>query len=152
MVPCAIVTGVYKAVREFDASGVDPTALLAAVWDVGAYPEFVKGVREVRILRDDGNRLLAEFTAGVAGMDFTYVLSCERDAEAVRWRRLRGAFRAAEGSMVHLGGGRFRYENAMDPGFAVPEFAVRFILERSLPRLIREFLARAGQAAAEEAS
>lgn len=141
----------YKAVREFEANEVEPRALLEVVWNVAAYPEFLKGVREVRVLRDDGDRVLAEFTAGVAGMDFTYVLSCERTPDAVRWRRLRGAFRDAEGSMVHLGGGRFRYENAMDPGFAVPEFAVRFILERSLPRLIRDFMGRAAQVALEDA-
>ncbi len=139
----------YKAVREFEAAGVDPQRLLDVVWDVTVYPEFVRGVREVKVLRREGDhRLLAEFTAGVAGMDFDYVLDVTREPEAVRWRRVSGAFRAAEGAMLHLGGERFRYENAMDPGFAVPGFAARFILERSLPRLIREFVSRGRQAQA----
>ena len=53
--------------------------------------------------------------------------------------------------MTHLGGQRFRYENAMDPGFAVPHFAVRFVVERSLPRLVREFRERARAKFAAEA-
>ncbi len=136
----------YKAVREFEAADIDARRLLDVVWDVTRYPEFVKGVRQVDLLeRDDERRALARFTAGVAGMDFEYVLEVTRDPSEVRWVRVSGAFRAAEGAVVHLGGARFRYENALDPGFAVPGFAVQFILERSLPRLIREFVSRARQ-------
>lgn len=133
----------YKVSREFDAD-VPPHYVLDVVWDVETYPEFVKGVSDVELLEDDGGgRRLARFSAGVTGLSFKYVLEVLRDEEAVRWQRLSGSFRAAEGSMVHLGERRFRYTNALDPGFAVPEFAVRFVLERSLPRLIREFKSRA---------
>ncbi len=132
----------YRAVREFE-SDVAPGALLDVVWEVERYPDFVKGVRAVDVLSRDDHRCLARFTAGLAGMDFHYVLACERDPAEVRWARVSGAFHDAAGRMTHLGGHQFRYENALDPGFAVPEFAVRFVLERSLPRLIREFTDRA---------
>ena len=39
-----------------------------------------------------------------------------------------------------------------DPGFAVPGFAVQFVLERSLPRLIKEFRRRARERATEASS
>ncbi|RMG09828.1 MAG: hypothetical protein D6731_18875 [Planctomycetota bacterium] len=139
----------YRASREFVEDQVPPEVLLDVVYDVAAYPQFVRGVRRVEVLEDDGQRVLARFTAGVAGLEFQYTLECERDERAVRWRRVAGDFRAAEGRLVHLGGQRFLYENAMDPGFAVPGFAVRFVLERSLPRLIREFRERARERVAQ---
>ena len=133
----------YKAVRDFEEEQASPEDVLAAVWDVTFYPEFVKGVVETKVVQSQGNHVLAEFTAGLAGMEFHYLLKIEREENVVRWRRVSGDFQAVEGSMTHLGGTRFRYENAMDPGFAMPGFAVRFVLDRSLPRLIREFRERA---------
>lgn len=138
----------YKAVREFEELEASPEDLLAAVWDVPAYPTFLKGVVAIKMVSSDGRHLTARFTAGVAGLEFNYLLEMEREDRVVRWRRVSGDFRAVEGSMTHLGGTRFRYENAMDPGFAVPRFAVRFVLERSLPRLIREFRERGRELAA----
>ena len=135
----------YRAVREFEEPSLPPQVLLDVVYDVAGYPTFVKGVKRVEVLSREADHLLAEFTAGVAGMSFTYVLRVEQEPGSVRWRRVAGSFKDAEGCMLHLGWGRFRYENAMDPGFAVPDFAVRFILEGSLPRLIREFRERARQ-------
>lgn len=139
----------YKAVREFEELEASPEDMLAAVWDVSAYPEFVKGVTATKVISADGRHLFAQFTAGVAGMEFHYLLKLEREDQLVRWRRVSGDFRAVEGCMTHLGGARYRYENAMDPGFAVPGFAVRFILDRSLPRLIREFRTRGRALAAQ---
>ena len=139
----------YKAVREFTEDEATAEQMLDAVWNITSYPDFLRGVKRVEILQEDGQNILARFTAGVAGMEFNYVLKCERAEAEVRWRRVEGDFRDAEGCMRHLGENRFRYENAMDPGFAVPGFAVQFILERSLPRLIREFQQRARAAATE---
>lgn len=136
--------------RNFETD-VPVETMLDVVWDVEQYPEFVKGVRKVTVLRDGEHEREAEFRAGFKGMDFTYVLELKRTPDAVRWRRLRGSFRDAAGAVVHEGGTRFRYENAMDPGFAAPGFAVRFVLERSLPRLIREFRQRASDVARERA-
>jgi uncharacterized membrane protein len=143
---------VYKASREFEEPAVTPQQLLDVVWDVASYPEFVKGVRQVEVLEDDGQRARARFDAGLTGLSFSYVLEVQREPDQVHWRRLEGDFRDAAGRVVHLGGQRFLYENALDPGFAVPGFAVRFVLERSLPRLIREFRERARALAAVEES
>jgi hypothetical protein len=101
-------------------------------------------IRAVEVLSREGpDALLAEFRAGISGMEFVYILRVERDAKEVRWRRVSGAFDDAGGRVTWLEGRRFRYENYLDPGFAVPGFAVRFVLERSLPRLIRELTDRA---------
>ena len=139
----------YSATKEFRDAEVDPQRLLDVVYAVEDYPEFVKGVREVTVQNRGERDLVARFKAGVGGMTFDYTLFVERTETEVRWRRIKGSFRASEGSMVHLGEGRFRYRNAMDPGFAVPGFAVQFVLERSLPRLIKEFRRRARERAAE---
>ena len=120
-----------------------PEALLDVVWAVERYPEFVKGVKRVELREVGAREKLAEFTAGIAGMEFRYVLRCERGPEEVSWRRVSGSFKDAAGRVTHKGERRFEYENALDPGFALPEFAVRFVLERSLPRLIKEFRERA---------
>lgn len=135
--------GVYSASREFHEPDVPPEILLEVVYDVEAYPDFVKGINGVTVKNRGPNNIVAEFDADMGAMKFRYTLLIEREAGVVRWRRLAGAFRANEGSMVHLGDGHYRYKNAMDPGFAVPGFAVRFVLERSLPRLIKELRARA---------
>ncbi|MBL4847277.1 MAG: SRPBCC family protein [Planctomycetes bacterium] len=133
----------YSASREFHEPDVPPEILLEVVYDVEAYPDFVKGINGVTVKNRGPNNIVAEFDADMGAMKFRYTLLIEREAGVVRWRRLAGAFRANEGSMVHLGDGHYRYKNAMDPGFAVPGFAVRFVLERSLPRLIKELRARA---------
>lgn len=133
----------YKAVREFTEDEATPQQMLDAVWNVSTYPEFVRGVRAVEVLQNNGKLAQARFTAGVAGMEFVYMLECTRTDSEVRWKRISGDFRDAAGCMQHLGGNRYRYEQAMDPGFAVPQFMVRFILESTLPRLIREFRERA---------
>ena len=143
--------GVYSASREFHDSDVPPEILLEVVYDVEAYPEFVKGIKTVTVKNRGPNNVVAEFDADMGAMNFRYTLLIERTPERVSWRRIAGAFRASEGSMVHLGQGKFRYKNAMDPGFAVPGFAVRFVLERTLPRLIKELRARARARAAQSA-
>lgn len=137
----------YKGVREFELA-VPPEVLLDVVWNVRAYPEFVRGVARVEVLEEHPDRALARFTAGMAGLEFDYVLSMERAPHEVRWQRVSGSFKDAGGRMTHLGGTRFRYENWLDPGFHVPDFAVRLVLERNLPRLIREFQDRARAVAA----
>ena len=137
----------YSASREFDETSVSPEHLLDVVYDVGAYPEFVKGINSVTIKNQAPTSQVAEFKADMGAMHFKYTLLVERQPNSVTWRRIAGSFRASEGSLIHLGGGKFRYRNALDPGFAVPGFAVRFVLDRSLPRLIKELLARARQSA-----
>jgi hypothetical protein len=100
-------------------------------------------VKRVELLHRDAQRARARFSATLAGLEFVYDLDVLRTPTEVTWRRVAGSFRDASGAMRHLGGKRFEYENALDPGFAVPELAVRFVLDRSLPRLIREFQERA---------
>lgn len=136
----------YRGAREFELA-VPPDALLSVVWDVRGYPDFVRGIKSVAVLEETERTLLARFTASIAGMDFEYVLSMDRDEREVRWQRVSGSFKDAGGRMTHLGANQFRYENWLDPGFHVPDFAVRLILERNLPRLIREFQDRALAAA-----
>lgn len=133
----------YSASREFEETEVSPEHLLDVVYDVAAYPEFVKGINSVTVKNRAAHSQVAEFLADMGAMQFKYTLLVERQADSVTWRRIAGSFRASEGSLIHLGGGKFRYRNALDPGFAVPGFAVRFVLDRSLPRLIKELLARA---------
>lgn len=132
----------YKASTTVELD-VPPQLLLDAVWQVEHYPEFVHGVKRVELLAREGDRARARFVATIAGLEFQYELEVRRTPSEVTWRRMAGSFRDAAGAMRHLGGQRFQYENALDPGFAVPELAVRFVLERSLPRLIREFHQRA---------
>lgn len=132
----------YQADTTFELD-VPPQLLLDVVWEVEHYPEFVRGVKKVELLSRDGGRTRARFVAGIAGMEFRYDLEVLRTPSEVTWRRVAGSFRDAAGAMRHLGGRRFRYENALDPGFAVPELAVKFVLGRSLPRLIRELTERA---------
>jgi hypothetical protein len=134
---------VYSATRDFEEHDVPASVLLDVVYDVEDYPAFVKGIRAVTLQNQAENTKLAEFRAGVGGMKFSYILFVERLETEVRWRQLSGTFRSSEGFLLDLGGGNFRYHHALDPGFAVPGFGVRFVLERSLPRLIKQFRKRA---------
>lgn len=132
----------YQAAAELEID-VPPELLLEVVWRVEDYPAFVRGVKSVEVLADDGSTRRARFVASIAGLEFKYELEIRKTSRDVTWKRTSGSFRDTAGAMRHLGGGRFRYENALDPGFAVPEFAVKMVLDRSLPRLIKEFQARA---------
>ncbi len=133
----------YKATHEFERPEIKPSHLFDAVWNFASYPEFVTGVQAVEVLEDDGKVARAQFTAGLMGVRFQYVLLCKRTRTEVRWERESGDFQDAQGRMKSLGKGKYLYENALDPGFAVPAFAVKMVLKRGMPKLIAEFCRRA---------
>jgi ribosome-associated toxin RatA of RatAB toxin-antitoxin module len=124
------------------------------VWDFGRYPEFVSGIQSTEVMKmktlgDESSRALVRVDAGIFGLTFRYVLDCRREAERrITWKRTTGAFSEAFGSWTLVGeqpDGSIlaRYENAVDPGFPAPAFAVRWIMERQLPTLLAEMRTRA---------
>ena len=138
----------YRVEREVDIN-VPPRAFFDVVWDFETYPRFVTGIAATKVIFHEENLKRVEITAKLMGIPFRYELSCERDKdERVHWERTSGAFARAEGSWTLLetrpsGALRIRYENAVDPGLPAPGFMVHYVLETSLPKLLKEFKDRA---------
>ena len=76
----------YKAKREFDVDGA-PEAILDIMWDFAAYPDFFTGLNSVEILSQNERRASIRVSAGFAGLEFSYVLTCDRHDTAVSWWR-----------------------------------------------------------------
>lgn len=141
----------HSAKRDLEIRS-DAHTFFEVIWDFERYPEFITGIDAVRLLErpsanGTGPRILARFDASLLGVPFSYVVECERDGDRrVHWKRTAGSFRAARGSwtLVESGKGKIRvhYENAVDPGFGVPAFAVKWVHERTLPLLLDEIRAR----------
>lgn len=125
---------------------------LAVVWDFARYGEFITGINGTEVMplkpqESESERVLVRVDAGIFGLGFSYVLDCRRDGDRrVWWKRTSGSFNDAFGSWTiveeNAEGVRARYDNAVDPGFPVPAFAVRFILDRQLPKLLDEMKTR----------
>jgi coenzyme Q-binding protein COQ10 len=136
----------YHAEREVEVE-VPPEVFFDLVWDFENYPSFVSGIAAAKVLSRDAKKSQVEFTAKLMGIPFRYQLAVEREDGTVRWHRVSGAFKQAQGAWTLLGfdghKARFRYENAVDPGMPAPGFIVQYVLESALPKLMKEFRAEA---------
>src|SRR5438105_3295376 len=146
----------YHAEREIEVLAT-PSLFFDLVWDFERYPEFVSDVAGVRVLSREPGEVHVEITARLLWIPFRYELAVSReDDRAVRWQRVAGAFARAEGAWTLVeareGRSRIRYENAVDPGIPAPGFVVQHVLEQSLPKLMKEFRARAETLARERES
>jgi ribosome-associated toxin RatA of RatAB toxin-antitoxin module len=133
-------------------------APVATVWDVMVdcprAPEFVPGMRECRVLEHAADHETIRHRVKVSALlpEVTYVFRADyRKHETIDFVRTGGDLKEMEGhwTLTALDGGRrtlVRYSVYLDPGFLVPQWAVRRSLRHDLPELLRALRRRvAGQ-------
>lgn len=119
-----------------------PGAVWRVMVDCDRAPEFVPRMRSCRVLEDHGDVALLEHRVRPTPLlpEQTYVLRVDRRPyERIRFRRVAGALREMTGAWrlrPHRDGTLVSYTVVLDPGFAVPQWAVRRALERDLPELL----------------
>jgi ribosome-associated toxin RatA of RatAB toxin-antitoxin module len=120
--------------------GAAPRAVWRVMVDCPGAPEFVPGMRACRVLEEHGDVSLIEHRVKVvpALPELTYVFRIDhRPYRRIRFRRVAGALRRMEGEWrlrSYREGTLVSYTVVLDPGFVVPQWAVRRALTRDLPR------------------
>src|SRR5262249_23814570 len=123
-------------------------APVATVWDVMVdcprAPEFVPGMRECRVLEHAEDHETIQHRVKVSSLlpEVTYIFRADYSKhEKIDFVRTGGDLKEMEGhwALTALDGGRrtlVRYSVYLDPGFFVPQWAVRRSLRHDLPELL----------------
>jgi len=128
----------------------------ARVWEVMVdcprAPEFVPGLRECRVLEHAPDHELIHHRVKIFAFlpEVSYTFRADyREGERIDFARTGGDLKAMEGSwtLAAVGGRRLgrtlvRYSVHLEPGFLVPQWAVRRALRHDLPELLRALRAR----------
>lgn len=129
----------------------------AVVWDVMVdcprAPEFVPGMRECRVLEHAPDHETIRHRVKVSSLlpEVTYVFRADYTKhEKIDFVRTGGDLKEMEGhwTLSALDGGRrtlVRYAVYLDPGFLVPQWAVRRSLRHDLPELLLALRRRVAQ-------
>lgn len=130
-----------------------PEAVWRVMVDCPRAPEFVPGMRGCRVLEEQGRVALIEHRVKVIDLlpEMVYVFRVEHHPHRrIRFRRVAGALRKMEGEwrLEPDGDGTLvTYRVELDPGFAVPRWAVRRALGRDVPALLEALKRRAEEKA-----
>lgn len=130
-------------------------APIDTVWDVMVdvehAPEFVPGLRRARRLERHGSDEIIEHTVKYLWLlpEFTYRFRADYERpQRIVFRRISGDLRALEGEWTLRAstdgkGTVVTYSVHLDPGFLVPQWAVRKSLQHNLPAVLRAVRERA---------
>jgi ribosome-associated toxin RatA of RatAB toxin-antitoxin module len=136
-------------------AAVAVAAPVATVWDVMIdvehAPEFVPGLRRARRLERHESHEIIEHTVKYLWLlpEFTYRFRADYERpERIVFRRVSGDLRALEGEWTLRAsadgkGTIVTYSVHLDPGFLVPQWAVRKSLQHNLPAVLRAVRERA---------
>ncbi|HSL81752.1 MAG TPA: SRPBCC family protein [Thermoanaerobaculia bacterium] len=129
-----------QAVVTVDAA---PEEVWAVMVDCPRAAEFVPGLRSCRVLESEGETALVEHRSRPSPLlpEMAYVFRERREPfRSIRFRRVSGSLTRLEGrwDLTKWATGRTLvwYTISMDPGFLVPDWAVRRALARDLPELL----------------
>ena len=128
---------------------VDAEQLMRAVMDYEKYPEFVDGMKKVRVERN-GSKVTAHYDLSMMGKDMSYSLHLKEEPEVghVSWTLLKSEFfKVNNGDWLiqSLGPGKCkaRYTSEVEFTFPVPGFMLKPIVKGALPKMMDGFYQRA---------
>jgi len=131
---------------------VDASQLMRAVMDYEKYPEFVDGMKKVRVERNGNStqNVVAHYDLSMMGKDMSYSLSLKEEPEDghLSWTLLKSEFfKVNNGDWLiqPLGPGRCkaRYTSEVEFTFPVPGFMLKPIVKGALPKMMDGFYQRA---------
>jgi len=140
--------GVHETTFDVDAS-----QLMRAVMDYEKYPEFVDGMKKVRVERGGAGgdkTVTAHYDLSMMGKDMSYVLRLKEEPEEghLSWTLLKSEFfKVNNGDWLiqSLGPGKCkaRYSSEVEFTFPVPGFMLKPIVKGALPKMMDGFYQRA---------
>jgi len=114
------------------------------------YPQFVEGVKSVKVLSRDGGKARVQFGVQLLGKDINYTLDHTESGKGnISWKLVESnVFKSNEGSwsLRDLGGGRTEvtYRLSLDFKIFVPGMILNGLVKSSLPKMLEQFQGRAG--------
>ena len=128
---------------------VDASQLLSAVMDYEKYPEFVDGMKKVRVERN-GQDVVAHYDLSMMGKDMSYSLRLKEELEDghVSWTLLKSEFfKVNNGDWLiqPIGPGKCKakYFSEVDFTFPVPGFVLKPMVKSAVPKMMDSFYERA---------
>jgi ribosome-associated toxin RatA of RatAB toxin-antitoxin module len=122
----------------------------SAVTDIEKYPEFVKEVKEVRIVSRDGDRVTADYTVELIQKTIKYTVDLDFSDrfKKMTWKLISGDLMSKnEGSWVFDSVGEKRcvatYSADVVLNFILPGSVVSILEEINLPKMLDAFKKRA---------
>ena len=113
------------------------------------YPEFVEGVKSVKVERN-GNKVVGHYDLSMMGKDMSYSLNITENPEAksLSWTLLKSEFfkeNIGKWTIESTGpkGCKVHYSLEVDFSFSVPGFLLKGIVKSTLPTMMNSFYERA---------
>ena len=133
---------------------VSPEDFFKVISDYEKYVDFIPEMKRIRVVRRDGNTAEVDYqvqveVGGIAAKTVNYTLRHVEDApRGLKWSMVKGEMmKSSDGSWTveSLGPNRVKATYWVDVGFGllVPKSVSAALTERSLPKLLEAFKARA---------
>ena len=120
----------------------------SVVLDFEKYPEFVKDLREVKVLKHEDDTVQVSFRLHVV-RDIIYTLALRKDSDSkVSWELVKGDFMKRNSGFWEvrpLGDGTIqaRYSINVELPFFIPKSITKTLISTTLPTMLESFKARA---------
>ena len=121
-----------------------------AVADYEKYPEFVEGMKKVRVERGENGQVTAHYDLSMMSKDMSYSLKIKESSEAgeVSWVLLKSDFfKVNTGAWKITASGpnqcKVRYSLEVEFSFPVPSFILKGVVKGTLPSMMNGFYERA---------
>ena len=128
---------------------VDASLLFSVVTDYEKYPEFVDGMKKVRVERK-GSKVTADYDLSMMGKDMSYSLTLNEEPESghLSWVLLKSEFfkiNNGDWLIESLGPGKCkaRYFSEVEFTFPVPGFMLKPMVKGAIPKMMDAFYERA---------
>jgi coenzyme Q-binding protein COQ10 len=128
---------------------VDAEKYYQAVSDYEKYPQFVDGMKKVKVERGAGG-VVGHYDLSMMSKDMSYSLNIKEDAKArtVNWTLLKSDFFKVNNgawTIESLGAGKckVKYSLEVEFSFSVPGFLLKGVVKSTLPTMMNSFYERA---------
>lgn len=135
-----------EQVKEYD---VDAAKYFQAVSQYENYPQFVDGMKSVKVERNGGS-IVGHYELSMMSKDMSYSLNLKEDAAAgeVNWTLAKSEFFKVNNGAWKIestGAGkcRVKYSLEVEFNFSVPGFILKGIVKGTLPTMMNSFYERA---------
>ena len=128
---------------------VDAAQYFQAVSQYEKYPEFVDGMKKVKVERGP-NGIVGHYDLSMMSKDMSYSLSLQEDQKAgkIHWTLLKSDFFKVNNgawTIESLGAGKCKvhYSLEVEFSFSVPGFLLKGVVKSTLPTMMNSFYERA---------
>ncbi len=129
---------------------VDAVKYFNAVSDLEKYPEFVDGMKKVKVEKSPAGEMIAHYKLSMMGKDMSYTLKINQDPAAgtLDWTLLKSEFFKVNNGAWKIeaqgpGKCKVHYSLEVEFTFSVPGFMLKPMIKGTLPTMMDSFYKRA---------